>query len=148
MNSVFLDTNFFLDIFDSSRGRHPKAKVALEYFLERDIGLYTSSDIIATISYFLQKHLTIQQCVINIEYIVQKVKVLSAINSDFIALNRQILEQYSLNDRLKIDYEDCMQLFLAHKYNVEAIVTSDKNFCSGIKEHFQVNVMSLDDLAI
>ena len=77
MNSIFLDTNFFLDIFDSKRERYPKAKQTLEQFLANDTKLYTSSDIISTISYFLQKKLDLKACVVNIDLIVQEVTVLS-----------------------------------------------------------------------
>ena len=35
---------------------------------------------------------------------------------------------------LNIDYEDCMQLFLANKHNVKNMLASDKSFCKGIKQ--------------
>jgi len=144
MSSLFLDTNFFLDIFDASRDRHPKAKEVLEHFLHNNTALYTSSDIIATISYFLQKRLDIQSCVTTIDYIVQRVTVLTANNQDFIELNKNILELLKRDATLTIDYEDCMQLFLAHKYGVERLLTSDNRFCQRVVEEYSVEVVGLD----
>lgn len=146
MNSIFLDTNFFLDIFDTQRERHPKAKRALEILLENDVALYTSSDIISTISYFLQKKLDLKNSVMNIDFIVQKVTILVADNADFIALNQMILQQLEEDAHLNVDYEDCKQLFLAHKYAIEHTLTSDKRFCKGIKEHYPVKIIGLDDI--
>ena len=145
MNSVFLDTNFFLDIFEVKRERHPKAKKVLESFLDNDVELYTSSDIISTISYFLQKNLDLKTSVVNIEFVVQKVIVLSCTNDDFIILNALILNQIELNKKLKIDYEDCMQFYLANKHGVKSMLTSDKRFCEGIGKDFNVDVVNLDE---
>ena len=148
MNSIFLDTNFFLDIFDLQRERHPKAKKVLKLFLENDVELYTSSDIISTISYFLQKKLDLKSSVTNIDFIVQQVRVLLADNDDFIKLNQIILQKLEENRDFNIDYEDCMQLFLANKYGVENMLTSDKSFCDGIESDYFVKVVSLDDCSL
>jgi len=145
MNSIFLDTNFFLDVFDAKRERHAKAKEVLELFLANDVKLYTSSDIISTLSYFLQKKLDLKSAVINIDFIVQQVVVLVADNEDFIKLNQTILGELEANSDLNIDYEDCMQLFLANKHNVETILTSDKRFCQGIEGHYFGNILGLED---
>ena len=145
MSSVFLDTNFFLDVFDLKRERHSKAKKVLNSFLDNDMALYTSSDIISTISYFLQKKLNLKNTVINIDFIVQQVSILVATNEDFMELNKMILQKIEEDDSLKIDYEDCMQLFLANKHKVKNILTSDKSFCKGIKEEYDILVVALDD---
>ncbi len=145
MNSVFLDTNFFLDIFDKKRERHPKAKEVLKLFLDNNVELYTSSDIISTISYFLQKKLDLKSSVTNIDYIVQQVTILVATNKDFMELNQIIFQKIEEDTKLNIDYEDCMQLFLANKYNVKSILTSDKSFCNGIKQNYNVEVITLEE---
>jgi len=143
MNSIFLDTNFFLDIFDVKRARHTKAKACLVSLLDQNIVLYTSSDIISTISYFLQKELSLEACVRNIGFIVDEVTVLSADNSDFAALNNSIMEKLKEHN-LKIDYEDCMQMYLAHKNNCQYLLTSDKRFCQEIKKEFSIEVIDLE----
>lgn len=148
MHSIFLDTNFFLDIFDVKRERHIKAKIVLEKLLKNDVELYTSSDIISTVSYFLQKKLDLKSAVINIDFIVQKIIVLVADNIDFITLNKIIFEKLEQENTLKIDYEDCMQLFLTHKYGVESIITSDGDFCKGIKEDYPIRIVGLDDMVM
>ncbi len=147
MTKVFLDTNFFLDILDVSRERHQQAQMCLNYFLESGIKLYTSSDIISTISYFLQKRLAINEVVRNIDFIVQEITVLSGDNNDFIALNQLILESLKKNN-LKIDYEDCMQLYLADKQGCDTVLTSDKHFCWGLSELFNVKIFSLEECTI
>ena len=143
MNSIFLDTNFFLDILDKSRLRHNKANAILTKLIAKNIQLYTSSDIISTISYFLQKRLGIKETVLNIDYIVESVTILSSTNSDFLEINRLILN-YNLNKR--VDYEDCMQLFLANKHNIDAILTSDNRFCEGFINLFDINILSFDKI--
>lgn len=145
MSSVFLDTNFFLDIFDASRQRHPKAKEVLEKLLQNNTALYTSCDIIATISYFLQKQLSLYDSVTTLDYIVNRVTVLSANNQDLIELTKNILELLQQDATLKLDYEDCMQLFLAHKYGIEQILTSDKSFCPKVVERYSVRIVELDN---
>ena len=147
MIKVFLDTNFFLDILDVSRERHQQAQVCLNYFLESGIKLYTSSDIISTISYFLQKRLAMNEVVENIDYIVQEITVLSGGNSDFIALNQLIVKNLKKSG-LKIDYEVCMQFYLAGKYACDTILTSDKQFCQGMSKVFDVGIVSLDECMI
>ncbi len=148
MSSVFLDTNFFLDVLDKKRERHAKAKEVLKAFLDNDMALYTSSDIISTISYFLQKKLNLKDTVINIDFIVQQVSILVATNEDFMELNKMILEKIEEDNSLNIDYEDCMQLFLANKHNVKNILTSDKSFCKNIKQNYDILVVALDDALI
>ena len=105
-------------------------------------------DIISTISYFLQKKLNLKDTVINIDFIVQQVSILVATNEDFMELNKTILEQIEEDNSLNIDYEDCMQLFLANKHNVKNILTSDKSFCKNIKQKYDILVVALDDALI
>ena len=143
MHSVFLDTNFFLDILDKSRPRHDRANAVLVTFIEHNVQLYTSSDIMSTVSYFLQKSLGIQKTVLSIGYIIESVDVLSLTNSDFLALNEIILKYYSGGH---IDYEDCMQMYLAHKHRIDAIVTSDKRFCETMRKFFDMDIVLLDDI--
>jgi len=146
MNSLFLDTNFFLDLFDRGRPRHPRAKTVLTLLLERDIALYTSADIISTLSYFLQKRFDLKQTVTYIDYIVEQVAILSPSNSDLLTLDTMLFSALEHTDSFHIDYEDCMQLYLTDKHGVEGILTSDQRFCRGIVEQFGVQVVSLETL--
>ena len=50
------------------------------------------------------------------------------------------------NTNSKIDYEDCMQLYLANKHKMDAILTSDKSFCEGLAWLFVVDVISLGEI--
>ena len=60
----------------------------------------------------------------------------------FLELNRIILKN---SNNIKIDYEDCMQLYLANSHKVEAILTSDKTFCGGLHQLFSVEILYLDE---
>ena len=117
-------------------------------FLDNDMILYTSSDIISTVSYFLQKKLNLKTTVINIDFIVQQVNILVPSNEDFMHLNKMILEKIEENSSLKINHEDCIQLFLAHKYKVKNMLTSDKSFCKGIKQEYDILVVDLDNMLV
>ena len=145
MNSVFLDANFFLDVIDAKCERHVRAKEALERLLSEGVELYTSSDIIATVSCFLQKKLDLKNAVIHVDVIVRQVEVLAADNADFVRLNQILLNEIEKNRKLQADCEDCMQLFLADKHQVQNILTSDKKFCAGMADRFFVNVVGLED---
>ena len=146
MSSVFLDTNFFLDLLDAGRRRYPEAKELLELFVAGNTPLYTSSDIISTVSYFLQKRLNIKQAVTHIDLIVRHVTILTADNEDFVRLNTLLLEALEAQDEMTIDYEDCMQLFLANKHNVANLLTSDQRFCKGVSEKFPVRIVTLEEM--
>ena len=146
MNSLFLDTKFFLDILETSRERHEQAKKILNSLVENEVKLYTSSDIISTVSYFLQKRLKLKTCIKQIDSIVKEVGVLSANSEDFIALNAHILDTLKEDDTLNIDYEDCMQLYLSNKYSCEYILTSDKKFCRGMEKEYSVKIVNLDEV--
>jgi len=146
MSSLFLDTNFFLDLFDTGRPRHVKAKSTLALLLERDTSLYTSADIISTLSYFLQKRFNLKQTVVYVDYIVEQITVLAPSNADLLSLNAMLLSMLKQTPTLTIDYEDCMQLFLADKHGVEGVLTSDMRFCRGVAERYDVKVVNLIDI--
>ena len=146
MSSLFLDTNFFLDLFDTARPRHTQAKAALTLLLERDTVLYTSADIISTLSYFLQKRFDLKQTVTYLDYIVEQITILSPTNADLLSLDAMLLATLQQTPTLNIDYEDCMQLFLANKHGVEGVLTSDMRFCRGVAERYDVKVVNLIDI--
>lgn len=146
MSSVFLDTNFFLDLLDAGRRRYPEAKELLELFVAGNTPLYTSSDIISTVSYFLQKRLNIKQAVTHIDLIVRHVTILTADNEDFARLNTLLLEAFEAHGDMTIDYEDCMQLFLSNKHNIANLLTSDQRFCKGVSEKFPVRIVTLEEM--
>ena len=146
MNSLFLDTNFFLDLFDTGRPRHPQAKTALYSLIDHNVALYTSADIISTLSYFLQKRFDLKETVTYIDYIVEKVTILSPSNDDLLTLDAMLFSLIEHTDSFQIDYEDCMQLFLTDKHRVEGLLTSDQRFCRGIVERFRVHIVSLETL--
>lgn len=139
MSSFFLDANFFLDITDASRKRHALASACLEKLLENDAALFTSSDILTTVAYFVQKYADLSSCVTTIDSIVREIKVICAMNDDFISLNSQLAAMTS-----SIDYEDALQFYLANKQECEYLVTSDNKFCRGFGEGFKTDIIDLE----
>ena len=139
MSKFFLDTNFFLDIADSSRARHSKARRCLVELLSTDKELYTSSDILTTIAYFVQKYADLTGYRTTIDIICNDITILCANNEDFILLNK-LLEGKSNT----IDYEDALQFYLANKYNCSHLVTSDLSFCKTLNTNFETHIIDIE----
>lgn len=139
MNKYFLDTNFFLDVSDSARKRHAAAVACFNGLLEGDATLCTSSDILTTVAYFVQKHEDLARCLDVMEMIANEVEIVCADNQDFLKLNRILRDLTG-----KHDYEDALQFYLADKSGCSHLVTSDVKFCQGLREVFRPLVMGLE----
>ena len=141
MNKYFLDTNFFLDVADSKRERHPLAADCFRRLLEQESMLFTSSDILTTVAYFVQKHENLAQCLNVMDMIANEVEIVCASNSDFLKLNLILQSGNSKND-----YEDALQFYLADKSDCDYLITSDNKFCQHLREAFTLKVIGLSDV--
>ena len=141
MNKYFLDTNFFLDVADSKRERHLLAADCFRRLLEQESRLFTSSDILTTVAYFVQKHENLAQCLNVMDMIANEVEIVCASNSDFLKLNLILQSGNSKND-----YEDALQLYLADKSDCDYLITSDNKFCEHLREAFTLKVIGLSDV--
>lgn len=141
MNKYFLDTNFFLDVADSKRSRHLLAVNCFHQLLAQDSLLCTSSDILTTVAYFVQKHEDLERCLQVMDMIANEVDIVCAGNIDFLKLNH-ILR----NESNKNDYEDALQFYLADKSGCHYLITSDNKFCQHLRESFSPTVIGLSEL--
>ena len=141
MNKYFLDTNFFLDVADSKRQRHSLAADCFRRLLKQESRLFTSSDILTTVAYFVQKHENLAQCLNVMDMIANEVEIVCANNSDFLKLNLILQSGNSKND-----YEDALQLYLADKSDCDYLITSDNKFCQYLREVFTLKVIGLSDV--
>ena len=55
MKKVYLDTNIFLDYFNTERTYHNEAKQLMYYLLTNNIQIVFSEDMISTIAYLIKK---------------------------------------------------------------------------------------------
>nr|CAA6827565.1 MAG: Unknown protein [uncultured Thiotrichaceae bacterium] len=141
MNKYFLDTNFFLDVVDNKRQRHALAADCLRRLLEQKNRLFTSSDILTTVAYFVQKHEDLERCLTVMDMIANEVEIVCADNNDCLEINRILQRGNSKND-----YEDALQLYLADKSGCNFLITSDNKFCQHLRETFAPEVIGLADV--
>ena len=140
MNKYFLDANFLLDVSDVARPRHGKAFACLTKLLSGNGMLCTSSDILTTIAYFVQKQNGIERCLEVMEMIASEVEILCADNQDILKLNRLLHASGKKND-----YEDALQFYLADKHGCSHLVTSDVKFCQHLRDTFTPSVIGLEE---
>lgn len=140
MNKYFLDANFFLDISTEDRPRHSAAAACLNKLIDSECALYTSSDILTTIAYFMQKQQGIERCLEVIDMIAHEIEIVCAGNQDILKLN-QILHTSGQNN----DYEDALQLYLADKSGCTHLITSDAKFCQHLRDSFSPTVIGLEE---
>lgn len=138
MNKYFLDTNFFLDVADSKHQRHLLAADCFRRLLEQENRLFTSSDILTTVAYFVQKHENLEQCLKVMDMIASEVEIVCATNNDFLKLNHILQTENSKND-----YEDALQFYLADKSECHYLITSDNKFCEHLREVFTTEIIGL-----
>ncbi|MDA8052759.1 MAG: PIN domain-containing protein [Deltaproteobacteria bacterium] len=130
VNKIFIDANILIDNFDGSRAFHAQSYNALKYAIEKDIKIYTSSDIITTIYYVLKKRFS---------NVIEYIKKLSTI-CDIVGFTNSDLNKalYIMETNTEItDFEDTIQYIIAQKINCSLIISNDKNF-----PHIDIKVVS------
>ena len=140
MTKYFLDANFFLDVSNSERPRYGKALACLNRLIDGDDALCTSSDILTTVAYFVQKQGGIERCLDVMEMIAGEVEIVCANNQDFLKLNRILRDSGKKND-----YEDALQFYLADKNGCTYLITSDLKFCQHLRDVFTPEVQNLEE---
>ena len=138
MKKYFLDTNFFLDVADEQRSRHAEAAQCFRRLLAQETLLFTSSDILTTVAYFVQKHGNLAQCLQVMGMIAGEVTIVCADNNDFLKINRILHDTNPQND-----YEDALQLYLADKAGCDYLITSDNTFCQHLRNAFSPQITGL-----
>jgi len=127
---VFVDANIIIDLIDDDRKYHLQTIKVFEYFIDKNIELYTSCVFVTTIYYIINKYAKTKiNSLIEIEKINEIFTVIPFDNQD-IEKTVDIMRQ---NSSFK-DFEDALQYHLAKKIGCEVIITNDKGFVSdGVK---------------
>ena len=128
LNSVFLDTNIIVDLFDEKRKSSQASGEIVKGLLAQGTILYVNSDTLTTTFYILrnQKKMTFQETINAIKE--------TAIFCELVLIEiDEVLETIGLceteNTPFK-DYEDALQYVCAKKVEAELILTNDKRFVS------------------
>jgi len=123
---VFVDANIIIDLIDDDRKYHLQTIKVFEYFIDKNIELYTSCVFVTTIYYIINKCAKTKiNSLTEIEKINEIFTVIPFDNQD-IEKTVDIMRQ---NSSFK-DFEDTLQYHLAKKIGCEVIITNDKGFVS------------------
>ena len=122
MKKVYLDTNIFLDYFNTERIYHNEARQLMYYLLTNNIQIVFSEDMISTIAYLIKKE--------NLNNFTHFLKDISLeknfnITSFGVSVINMACDYY---DKYQGDFEDYLQYFCAEKEGCCAIYTMDKKF--------------------
>lgn len=122
MKKVYLDTNIFLDYFNTERTYHNEAKQLMYYLLTNNIQIVFSEDMISTIAYLIKKE--------NLNNFTNFLKTITlkenfSIASFGVSVINIACDYYN---SYQGDFEDYLQYFCAEKEGCCAIYTMNKNF--------------------
>lgn len=120
---VFVDANIINDIYDAERPCHKHSFQCLEYFLEQDMTLVTSCDIVTTVYYITAKS----------QDAAQALDALAEVNDIFeiVPFDNALLSQAIVlmqEDKDYKDLEDTLQFVMAKQVGCDLILTNDKRF--------------------
>ena len=125
-NNIYLDTNIFIDLMDSTRPFSKGSFTLVRHYTTEGKNLYINSDTVTNAFYILSKtkHYTLIELIQIIKKIVSLFTVVSA-------ENHEVIEALNLceNEPFK-DYEDALQYVCAKKIEADLIVSNDKGFIS------------------
>ena len=126
MKKVFLDANVLIDLFSKKEFSKYSIK-AVEYLINKNkkVNLCTSSDIITTVYYILDKHTK------NKKTSLQAVKEISELMTLIEFSNEEVKHAVTLmeKDRNFRDFEDTLQYVLAKNEGCDLVLSNDKSFC-------------------
>jgi len=127
-NSVLIDTNIIMDMFDEDRKLHHESLGLIRELLSSGITLYVNSDTLTTTFYLLrsQKKATFQESLYAIRE-TMNICELIAIESKEVDTALTLCEEEASPYK---DYEDALQYVCAKKVGADLIVTNDKGFVS------------------
>jgi predicted nucleic acid-binding protein len=125
-NNIYLDTNIFIDLLDSTRPFSTGSFTVLRIFTSEGRNLYINSDTVTNAFYILSK--TKKYTSMELIQIMKKtVSIFTVVAVE----NDEVLEALSLceDDATTFkDYEDALQYICAKKIGASLILTNDKGF--------------------
>ena len=121
---IFVDGNIIIDIFDKNRPNFQKSTKTINKCIDRDIELYTSSDLITTIYYVLSKK--------DKKKALESIKLVSQLFILIPFSNEELNQAINLMTKYKKfkDLEDTLQYVLAKEMECDLILTNDRDFYS------------------
>lgn len=143
MSKIFFDANILLDLLISNRKNHKKALEVLVKVSDKYEVLATSEDIITTIEYIASKNGI--ECLKVWDFFKNLQKYFEILNfSDILDVS---LEHYKkqCESKVKLDFEDLLQLECAMAYGCDIFITEDKGMA---KLDVDIKVMNLKDFLI
>lgn len=127
-NRIYVDTNIFIDLLDSSRPLASGSFEVLQTFMRNGKELFMNSDTITNAYYVCNKTKKYEHSVL-VSLLEKVVSLFTVVGID----NSEVMEALHLcgDDTLAFkDYEDALQYVCAKKVEADLIVTNDKGFVS------------------
>ena len=127
-NKIYLDTNIFIDLMDSTRPFSKESFTLLRHFIAEGKILYINSDTVTNAFYILSK--TRLHAPIELLLLIKKTVSLFtvvAVENDEVVNALTLCEDATTSFK---DYEDALQYICAAKIDAKYIVTNDKGFVS------------------
>jgi hypothetical protein len=119
---VFIDANVILDVFDNTRVCSKYSIEAVNYLLNGDAQLLTSSDLITTVYYILSKKdkkIALKSIKLSLDYFLL---------IPFSNIETENVIKLMERDKYYKDFEDTLQYVLAKRNKCEFILSNDNNF--------------------
>jgi len=123
---IYIDTNIFIDLFDTTRPSAKETLLLIQEALKLEKELYINSDTVTNAFYVLgkTKRYSNEMLFLLFKKMVSLFHVVAVENKEiFLAL--ELCEQQGLDD-----YEDALQYICAKKIGADMIITNDKGFVS------------------
>ena len=127
-NRIYVDTNIFIDLLDSSRPLASGSFEVLETFMRNGKELFMNSDTITNAYYVCNKTKKYEHSVL-VSLLEKVVSLFTVVGID----NSEVMEALHLCGDATLsfkDYEDALQYVCAKKAEADLIVTNDKGFVS------------------
>ncbi len=127
-NNLYIDTNIFIDLLDSTRPSYITSLALVKKSLEAGKVLYINSDTVTNAFYILNKLRRGKET--ELMLMMKKVVMLFEVVS---IDDKDVIDAFDLciNTALEYkDYEDAVQYVCAKKIEADLIVTNDKMFVS------------------
>ncbi len=127
-NKIYLDTNIFIDLMDSTRPFSKESLILLRHFIAEGKVLYINSDTVTNAFYILSKikRYTPKELLLVIKKTVSLFTVVAVENNEVLSA-LSLCEDATTSFK---DYEDALQYICAMKIDAKYIVTNDKGFVS------------------
>ncbi|KXK08784.1 MAG: PIN domain protein [Microgenomates bacterium OLB22] len=123
MNSIYIDTNIFLDLFDKSSSSSSSTRSFFESLHSHSIERYTSAETIQEIVYVAKKRNQLKKGIKIAEIAIKMVR-------ELLPISKAVIEQYLLDSLIHTssDSRDVIHLSAAKANEIKTIITYDKGF--------------------